>query len=123
MEFTKLSIQGMTATFTLAPLHVSYANALRRLILTGVQTVAFRSDMTSTGTTTDVHVLKNDTPMTNEMLADRIGLLPIHITNPLDWNPDKYQFYLDVKANTEQITYVKSADFYYTESANDFTKI
>jgi len=98
-------------SFTLAPTHVTYANTLRRLMLTGVETIAFRSDMTSTGSTTDVFVKRNDTPMTNEMLADRIGLLPINITNPLTWNPDKYIFKLNAHSDKDNIKYVKSSDF------------
>ena len=66
-----------TVTFTLSPTDVGYANALRRIILTGVESVAFRSDINDLGKTTDVNITKNSTPMTNEMLADRIGLLPI----------------------------------------------
>jgi len=91
--------------------HVTYANTLRRLILTGVETVAFRADMTSTGSTTDVSVKRNDTPMTNEMLADRIGLLPIHVKDPQRWNNDEYQFTLKVDGDKDRVRYVTSADF------------
>ena len=104
-----------TYTFTLEGSHVTYANTLRRLMLTGVETVAFRSDMTATGSTTDVIVKRNDTPMTNEMLADRIGLLPIHITEPNEWNSKKYLFTLNVAGDKDQIRYVKSEDFVVTD--------
>lgn len=97
--------------FTLSPIHVTYANTIRRLILTGVETVAFRSDMTATGSTTDVVVKRNDTPMTNEMLADRIGLLPINITDPLTWKSDKYIFTLTVAGDKDNTAYVRSSDF------------
>lgn len=86
----------LTLSFRLEPAHVSYANTLRRTILTGVETVAFRSDIKETGETSDVLVLKNNTPMTNEMLADRIGLLPISIQQPMTWNPDLYTFELNM---------------------------
>ena len=89
------NMYGKMQKFTLSPIHVTYANTLRRIILTGIDTVAFRSDMTSTGTTTDVVIKQNDTPMTNEMLADRIGLVPLHIDNPLSWKRDEYVFTLD----------------------------
>jgi DNA-directed RNA polymerase subunit L/DNA-directed RNA polymerase alpha subunit len=112
MNFENLrKVDDRTYSFTLSPIHVTYANTLRRLILTGVETVAFRSDMTSTGSTTDVAVRKNDTPMTNEMLADRIGLLPINVTQPLLWNEDKYTFTLKLAGNKDNTTYVKSSDF------------
>lgn len=112
MKFDNLKkLDSRTYSFTLSPLHVSYANTLRRLILTGVETVAFRSDMTSTGSTTDVVVKKNDTPMTNEMLADRIGLIPINVTDPLSWKEDKYIFTLKVAGDKDNTTYVKSGNF------------
>jgi DNA-directed RNA polymerase subunit L len=113
MQFSNLQKHedNRTYQFTLSPVHVTYANTLRRLILTGVETVAFRSDMTATGSTSDVKVEKNDTPMTNEMLADRIGLLPIHVTEPLKWVDKDYTFVLNVSGNKDGTTYVKSGDF------------
>ena len=118
MQFTNLQRKDhRTHTFSLSPVHVTYANTLRRLILTGVTTVAFRSDMTPTGTTTDVKVTRNDTPMTNEMLADRIGLLPIHIPDPLSWKDDEYIFTLKVKGDKDKTTYVTSSDFKITKNA------
>lgn len=112
MKFDNLKkVDPRTLTFTLSPINVSYANTLRRIILTGVETIAFRADMTSTGSTTDVVVKRNDTPMTNEMLADRIGLLPINVPEPLSWKDDKYKFILKVAGSKDSVTYVKSQDF------------
>ena len=89
-------------TFTLQNTDVAYANTLRRLILTGVESVAFRSDMNDRGTSTDVSILKNSTSMTNEMLADRIGLIPIR-WKTADGSPSDYVFSLQVK-NTSDTT-------------------
>jgi DNA-directed RNA polymerase subunit L len=112
MNFQNLKrVDNLTYNFTLTPTLVSYANTLRRLILTGVESVGFRADMTSTGSTTDVIVKTNDTPMTNEMLAHRIGLLPININEPLKWNGDKFIFRLKATSNKDNIAYVKSSDF------------
>jgi DNA-directed RNA polymerase subunit L/DNA-directed RNA polymerase alpha subunit len=116
MQFTNLQKEDRIYTFSLSPIHVTYANTLRRLILTGVTTVAFRSDMTSTGSTTDVIVKRNDTPMTNEMLADRIGLLPIYVPDPLNWKDDDYLFTLKVIGNNDATTYVKSSHFKITKN-------
>jgi DNA-directed RNA polymerase I and III subunit RPAC1 len=116
MQFSNLQKKDYrTYTFTLSPIHVTYANTLRRLILTGVQTVAFRSDMTSTGSTTDVLVKKNDTPMTNEMLADRIGLLPIYVADPSTWKDNSYLFTLNITGDKDSTTYVKSHHFKITK--------
>ena len=120
MEFQNLKYSNYdrTCTFRLQPIHVAYINTLRRLIMTGVETVGFRADMTNTGTTTDVKVMTNTTPMTNEMLAHRIGLLPIHIKNPLKAKPDldKYTFTLKATADKDRIRDVTCSDFVVTKS-------
>ena len=109
-------VDPLTITFTLSPTDVSYANALRRSILTEVETLGFRSDILEDGSTTHVKVEKNNTPMTNEMLADRIGLVPIFVDpkkNPEYWNPDapRYIFQLDKKSEKETSTDVFASDF------------
>lgn len=100
--FKNLNKTGETVLqFTLAPTHVSYANTLRRVVLTMVETVGFNADIQdSSGKTTDVVITKNSTPMSNEMLAHRIGLLPIHVEAPLLWKPEEYTFEINVKNDT-----------------------
>lgn len=100
-----------TATFTLRPLTVTYANTLRRLILTGVETVAFAADMDEKGRTGDVTVEANDTPMTNEMLAHRISLLPISVKDPLSFKPDNYEFHLKVANDSDRTLDVTASHF------------
>jgi DNA-directed RNA polymerase subunit L len=78
------------------PTLVGYANTLRRTMITDVETIAFRSDITENGSTSDITIVKNSTPLSNEMLAHRIGLIPIHVENPLDWKPEEYSFSLKV---------------------------
>jgi DNA-directed RNA polymerase subunit L/DNA-directed RNA polymerase alpha subunit len=97
-------------TFQLAPANVAYANTLRRMVLIGVESVAFRADMNEKGETTDVTVLENTTPMTNEMLADRIGQIPIH-ADPLTWNPDEYKFELKIENDSPDTLPVKAEHF------------
>jgi DNA-directed RNA polymerase subunit L/DNA-directed RNA polymerase alpha subunit len=121
---TKMQFENVTQvndrkmTFRLSPVDVAYANTLRRLIMIGVETVGFRADMTSAGTTTDVMVTKNDTPMTNETLAHRIGLLPIHVPNPLEWKADNYIFQLSVSNDSNSILDVNASDFKVFEKKN-----
>lgn len=94
--FKNVVKEGNVLRFTLAPTQVSYANTLRRAIITEVETVAFRADIKEDGSTSDVKITKNSTPMSNEMLAHRIGLVPIHVKEPLNWSPETYTFKLDV---------------------------
>jgi len=105
--------------FQLNPTHVAYANTLRRICMTHVETVGFRADIREDGATTDVEVEANSTPMTNEMLAHRIGLLPIYISNPLAWDPERYVFRLDVVNDSDQAKDVFASDFKVLERKED----
>jgi DNA-directed RNA polymerase subunit L len=100
----------MSLTFQLSPTHVSYANSLRRAALTLVETVAFRADIDEKGNTADIRFTKNSTPMSNEMFAHRIGLLPVHVSTPLAWKPDEYAFELNVKNESADPLNITAAD-------------
>ena len=99
-----------TLKFQLNPSNVTYANTLRRVMMTEVETIAFRTDIIENGSTSDVKITENSTPMSNEMLAHRIGLLPIHVQKPLDWNPDEYLFKMDVKNESAEPRDVVASD-------------
>jgi len=105
------NVDPLTVTFQLQPAHVSYANTIRRAMLTEVETVGFRSDIKEDGSTSDVTIEKNTTPMTNEMLADRVGLLPIWVENPLTWDPEEYIFRITVESDKDTSRDVVAADF------------
>lgn len=100
-----------TITFTMSPTNVTYANCLRRSIQSEVSVLGFRADMTDTGTTSDVKVLKNTTPMSNEMLADRIGLLPIAMPGGSisAWDKERFLFRLAVENKTEDALLVTAS--------------
>jgi DNA-directed RNA polymerase subunit L len=96
--------------FVMEPTTVGYANTLRRTMITDVETIAFRADITETGTTSDVVITKNSTPLSNEMLAHRIGLIPIHVENPLEWKPEEYKFSLNVTNESSDLLDIVAAD-------------
>jgi DNA-directed RNA polymerase subunit L len=79
-------------------------------MITDVETVGFRADILPDGSTADVKIVKNSTPMSNEMLAHRIGLLPIHVTKPLEWKPDVFTFKLNVTNESGEPRDVTAAD-------------
>ena len=100
-----------TVTFTLAPVTVTYANTLRRLILSGVETAGFKAAIDAKGRTGDVVVKRNDTPMTNEMLAHRIGLIPLAVKDPLSFKSENYKYILNVKNDEDRPRDITTADF------------
>lgn len=107
-------------TFTMSPVRVTYANTLRRAIQTEVPTLAFRADITESGSTSDVKVIRNSTPMSNEMLADRVGLLPIAMPpGSAGWNRDSVLFKLHVVNDSDEVRIVTASDFEVLETKPD----
>jgi DNA-directed RNA polymerase alpha subunit len=104
MDF-KINIENMTfennsLTFDMKGerefgLDKSIVNSLRRVLLSGVPNVAFRTEIKDS----DLIVVKNDTSLHNEFLIHRISLIPLY------FNPDEfskqYLFYLKVEADPE----------------------
>ena len=72
--------------------------------------MAFRSDILEDGSTSDVKITKNSTPMSNEMLSHRIGLIPIHVSNPMEWNPEDYTFKMNVVNDSPDSRDVTASD-------------
>ena len=78
------------ATVRLTRSNVTMANVLRRAMLSMTPSVAFPNK--------GVTIQHNTTPLPNEMLEHRIGMIPIR-ANPVTFEPGQYEFRLD-KTNT-----------------------
>jgi DNA-directed RNA polymerase subunit L len=84
-------------------------NAIRRTLLSTIETYAFRT----TYENSDIIIEVNNTSLHNEFLLDRIGLIPLYL-NPLDVidNPLKYLFVLNIKHdNSNPVTIITAEDF------------
>jgi DNA-directed RNA polymerase subunit L len=98
--------------FTLANTSYPYANTLRRGIMSLVDTVAFRSDPPGVVLeNSDIKILHNDShTQPNELLAHRIGLIPIHGIDALKFDPDRYVFRINVENTGAETLDVTAAD-------------
>jgi DNA-directed RNA polymerase alpha subunit/DNA-directed RNA polymerase subunit L len=93
--------------FTLSGVNVSVANAIRRIILSEIPVVCFRTE------TEDVNkciITKNTTRLHNEILKQRLSCIPVHMRE-LELLPDKYILELDEKNETDNTIYVTSESF------------
>lgn len=95
-------------TFDLENVDNTYANALRRLILTDVKYIGFR---TRPYQKCDINVIVNETTMDNQKLTHRVGLIPINILYPEKFNVDDYQFYIEKSNDGHDVIEVTSQDF------------
>ena len=86
----------------------SIVNSLRRIILSEIQTIKFRTEPYEKS---DVMIKTNNCCLHNEFLAHRIGLIPINVENVEDFNIEEYIFKLKVKNNTNKIIKVTTENF------------
>ena len=96
-----------TITFTVSNTNSSFVNALRRTIITDVQTVSFNVD---DYTNSDLTVIKNTSSVHNEFLLHRLGLLPINFKGVPKYNTDTYKFVLNVTNKTSKSINVTTKD-------------
>jgi len=99
--------QKLRSTFRLSKTNVTIANTLRRAIISDAPSVAFRTEPAEKS---DVVISVNTTPLVNEMIALRIGLIPIN-ADPMTFNSDEYEFELDKQNNGTEIIDVTASDF------------
>lgn len=93
--------------FTLSGVNVSIANSLRRCILSKINTVICR---TYNEEVNQCKIIQNTTSFNNEIIKQRLGCIPIHITD-LDIPLENYLLVVDAKNMTDTIHYVTTKDF------------
>ena len=85
-------------TFDIDNVDVGMVNSIRRTHKL-VNTFGFRTHPYEKN---DINVIKNDSKLHNQMITDRIGLIPIHITDS-KFEIDNYEFLIDVSKIINEI--------------------
>jgi DNA-directed RNA polymerase subunit L len=96
-----------TLKFTLSNINVSYANAIRRIILSDIPCIVFK---TSPYHENNVNIIINKSRLNNELVKQRISCIPIHIDNIYDFPYQNYIVELDKTNNTNTIIYATTED-------------
>ena len=94
--------------FEVANINTSMANAIRRLMISDVKTVGFRTEPYKA---CNLHVHVNDTPLHNQFVLHRISMIPIYVANPDKFDCDDYLFIIDMSNNTNSIINITSEHF------------
>jgi DNA-directed RNA polymerase alpha subunit len=103
-----LSNKDDVLQFTLSGVNVSLANAIRRIILSDIPILVFK---TSPYEENKANIIVNTTRLNNEILKQRLSCIPIHIRD-IDTFPLKnYQLEVNVENNTDTMMYVTTKDF------------
>ena len=107
-------------SFELHNSHPSLANAIRRIILSDVQTLGFKTEPLEES---EINIIKNSSSLHNEFLLHRLGMIPIHYPNIKQFNPNRYKFILDVTNNTSQIRDITTNDIQVIDLEMNETKL
>lgn len=92
--------------FTLSGVNVSIANALRRIIISEIPCVVFR---TTPHAENLLNIQINTSRMNNELIKQRMSCVPIYITD-VSTPIDNYEIIVDVKNDGDIIEYVTTKD-------------
>jgi DNA-directed RNA polymerase subunit L len=94
--------------FTLSGVNVSLANAVRRVILSDVPLVVFR---TTPNEKNKCNIMTNTSRLNNEIIKQRLSCIPIHITDTETFPLKNYIMEVNVENNTDTIMFVTTENF------------
>lgn len=94
-------------TFTLSNTNVSIANALRRILLSEIPCVVFK---TTPYEDSKIDIEINTTRFNNEIIKQRLSCIPIHIDD-MNFPIDDYVVEIDKINNSDNIEYITTEDF------------
>ena len=106
------TLKNLTLTFTLADVPLSFANALRRTVMADVPSVVLHTDTNSDDGPT-FHT--NTSRRTNEIIAQRLACIPVHITDP-QFPYQDYTYVIDKNNSSNTVEYITSADIILRET-------
>ena len=97
-----------TLKFTLSNINVSYANAIRRILLSDIPCVVFKTNPYDEN---HVNIKINKSRLNNELIKQRISCIPIHIDNVYEFPYQNYVVELDKINDTNITCYATTEDF------------
>ena len=93
--------------FTLYNVDVSIANAIRRVLLSDIKCIVFKTiPYNDSNITIDI----NTTNFNNEFIKQRLSCIPIHIDD-IDFPISDYILEIDIKNDSDEIKYITTEDF------------
>jgi hypothetical protein len=121
MSETKLDLPRITDIrqengiiyFNSSNCNVSIINGLRRTILSDIPVVCIKTDPHNevSAPLESTIIYENTTTLTNEIIKQRLGCIPVHIKNAKNMFIENLVVELDVVNDTEEIRYITTEDF------------
>ena len=112
---TNISEEDNVFRFQLSGVNMSLANALRRIMLSEIETIVFRTAPYKENLATiDV----NTSRLNNEIIKQRLSCVPIHLKD-LSFPIKDYQMEVEVTNDSDSNIYVTTEDFKVKHIHND----
>jgi hypothetical protein len=108
VELNDIPGNGDMLSFTLRGVNVSIANAIRRTILSDINTVVFR---TTPNEKNKANIIANTSRLNNEVIKQRLSCIPIHIKDYDDFPFKNYIMEVNIENNTDTIMFVTTQHF------------
>jgi DNA-directed RNA polymerase subunit L len=94
--------------FTISGINVSFANAIRRILLSEIPMVVFR---VSPNNKNKCNIIANTCGLNNEIIKHRLSCIPIHIKDTEEFPLKNYIMELNIENNTDTSIVVTSENF------------
>jgi DNA-directed RNA polymerase subunit L len=107
-KISNVQEQNGTLSFTLSNINVSYANGLRRVILSDIPVIAIESYPYEKN---NVTIFTNKSRLNNELIKQRLSCVPIHIDALQDFPYEEYVLEVNKSNDSNVIIYITSEDF------------
>jgi len=107
-SITNMSENFNKLHFTLSGVNVSIANGIRRIIMSDIECVVFKTFPDKENLTS---IKKNTSRLHNEIIKQRLACIPIHISELHEFPFDNYIVVLNKKNESDMILNVTTEDF------------
>jgi DNA-directed RNA polymerase alpha subunit/DNA-directed RNA polymerase subunit L len=108
VELNDIPENGDMLSFTLSGVNVSIANAIRRTIISDINTVVFR---TTPNEKNKANIIANTSRLNNEVIKQRLSCIPIHIKDYDEFPFKNYIMEVNIENNTDTIMFVTTQNF------------
>ena len=108
ISIKNVSEENNKFTFTLSNVNVSIANGLRRIIMSEIDCLVFKTFPYKDNLTT-IH--KNTSRLHNEIIKQRLSCVPVHIKDIDTFPTENYIIVVDIKNEGDTIIVVTTEDF------------
>jgi DNA-directed RNA polymerase subunit L len=108
----EIKIDAGYLTFTLKGVDVSVANAIRRIIMSEIETVVFRTAPYSKSL---AKIKTNTTRLNNEIIKQRLSCIPIYGISVENLKTSKYYLKINKTNTSSKVEYVTTEDFQITK--------